>query len=527
MLQKMQSPFGQQMDQFQQNQQKNENTAQSPQPQKQTSNFGMPNHLTPDNSTQQETPKFEAGQYDFMPMVERTEPTTVKVGTKRRSRNTPPRPAASERSRQASSRMRDTNGSFTSRQKTDVLDLTFKLHSSEFECNKLRKEVAGKDQEMAELKARLQEFERRAHEQQIHVQFLEMVQQRQALEHLDVIRSFKARTQYLSQLEKLFEERRRRAEGQTSPSPNSPSKQEEMMIGSPDVTNLSLNETPTGVPEAGAIEPQQNLLAETHPNMFQQVPSTPVVGITPETVNPFTFHGPLPNVPANHAVPAVPATWFNYESLWNEAVLPAFREKIDFSAIQLRHYGSPNIVEQAKMEYYEAHRRWQEQLQQVNNLPLSPRPKIPKHKIATNAIHSASFAKINFKDEISRLKKINSIVKQNEHWDIHDSFSPDTNSMNMSSPMLQQSVNEESQKEMIQETSCAPPTQVQESNNLFLNGMGDFHITDDHMDMCLSPAHNSHVADDHDAWFNADFFTAPAATIWNTELEKKDENGNT
>jgi hypothetical protein len=69
------------------------------------------------------------------------------------------------------------------------LDLTYKLSSSEHECVKLRKDLAGQDQEMARLKVLLQEAERRNQEQNDRMRFLEMQQQQRALEQLGITSS--------------------------------------------------------------------------------------------------------------------------------------------------------------------------------------------------------------------------------------------------------------------------------------------------------------------------------------------------
>lgn len=153
--------------------------------------------------------------------------------------------------------------------------------------------------------------------------------------------------------------------------------------------------------------------------------------VDPSPEDPQKQANSLEHHPAHpHHNRAVPATWFNYETLWNESVLPAFREKIDFSTIQLKETEPPpNFVQQARVEYFAAQEKWLEQLQQVSNLsgggPLSPKksptsssssgfqqnqPTTSGPLIKSTPERKAYTEKINFQDQISRLRKIDSTV---------------------------------------------------------------------------------------------------------------------
>lgn len=389
--------------------------------------FGQPATPMPDPILKREVINVDdflqsATPYDFTSQAESKvaeDTKNPKVGTKRRYRNTPPKHQHSlvdpERSRQASARPRDQYGAFTKAPKTEVKDLQFKLNSSEYECNKLRQDLAGRNQEMAELKARLNEFERRDQQHASRLQYLELQQQSLSIEQLDYIRSMKARTQYLTQLQQRFAEKQQKE--MNSPDPNQP-----QTINSPLPPMEPVGGSPISIQSPG-LEP--TLVVSPLP-MAQEPNTIPLISpFQPIPADPNSPFSPQPHDqhPASHPQ-SVPATWFNYNSLWNETIRPAFQQKIDFSTIQLRPHGQPpNLVELARMEYVEAQQRWkdqQEQIQQARMMGLPPPVEPPRMQTLvypTMPDHGplqgtpAFAAKINFEDEKSRLKKINSVAK--------------------------------------------------------------------------------------------------------------------
>jgi hypothetical protein len=118
---------------------------------------------------------------------------------------------------------------------------------------------------------------------------------------------------------------------------------------------------------------------------------------------------------------AVPATWFSPDALWNTEILPAFKEKIDFSSIQLRHNTIPsNPVELAKVEYWEVQRRFEEQLSKINLTSQDSGEEGDYNMIGQGAKriiskgHCGPFfsEKIDLKEELSKLRPTPPQVKQ-------------------------------------------------------------------------------------------------------------------
>eukprot|EP01127_Copromyxa_protea_P010362 TRINITY_DN2523_c0_g2_i3.p1 TRINITY_DN2523_c0_g2~~TRINITY_DN2523_c0_g2_i3.p1 ORF type:complete len:573 (-),score=100.32 TRINITY_DN2523_c0_g2_i3:83-1801(-) len=350
-----------------------------------------------------------------------------KLETFRKKKNTRSilRSANYDRRGVAMYRPRDESGHFLPArklQKTELLDLQNQLESTGYENNNLKHSLSERERELEGLKMRIKELE----------DANSKLQRVESMEQLSTLRSYKQRMSYFHQLEAVLAERRKIAEGLQDPPSGSPqssipltTSDSPISVGSP----MTISSPLTQVAAVSAIpSPDVSMASPSSP--------VPVVPMSPDMTEVTT--GPAGGEKAivgkkSHTegqrsprhIRAIPATWFSPDALWNTEILPAFREKIDFSTIQLRHNTIPsNHVELAKVEYWEIQRKFEEQLSKYNFTTHDTEDEgdynmVGQGKRIISKGHCSPFfsEKIDLKEEISKLKPTPPQVKQMNNAD--------------------------------------------------------------------------------------------------------------
>jgi len=110
-------------------------------------------------------------------------------------------------------------------------------------------------------------------------------------------------------------------------------------------------------------------------------------------------------------------------------MIPPYGDKIDFSNIHLRSTGSPiSLIDLAKLEYSESQRKYELQQQKIQSTipfypvpsyPLSPDPYLFVRDPLISKLMPAFTEKVNFQDQLSRLKHVDI---DNTRYIIPDNF---------------------------------------------------------------------------------------------------------
>lgn len=346
-----------------------------------------------------------------------------KVVAQRSSKKTAPKSTGQQL------RQRDEFGHFMPNKnklcKTEVMEIQLQAQNSDSECRALRKELSEKDSEIDQLKKKLREMQLVNQEQQHRIHSMEQ-QQQQSFEQLDAIRIFKQRMTYLKQLEQHFEEKRKRDE------------EDEERLNNP----MGVTAMPNS-PSFGVKSPLNT------PRPYFGTPNDTVGSLTSprrQVSSPINFpsrdgrplHSPTKTTPVekkekSEPIKQPPSYWF--PNVYNSSIPRQFREKIDFSKIELKPCGKPpSLVEIAISQHWESERMMKEQLDLVAK------------QIQTNHIHhhmpstrnignpEAFSQKIDFKEELKKLRKINSTVKKEfSEWLLAQ---PDSPAQTVPSPTL-------------------------------------------------------------------------------------------
>jgi hypothetical protein len=389
-----------------------------------------------------------------------------KYRKKREKRNFSLRPVDPERSKIAQARPRDENGQFLpgKLQKTDILDLQNKLDSSEHECNKLRDSLCKRDREVEEMKRQIA-FLMAKNEQQERLQELP--------NDVHYIHNFKQKVQFLQQLENVISQRMARKTSEEShssvppntPKPASPAQQIFQNKPASPAQQISENHivVPPNTPKPASPAQQifQNKPASPAQQIFQnsQEPVNEVVAVTPDPQTPASYdtvsNDPSPSfeqvveLNKESQQPQLPpeknrnrtfsskgdvGAYYLYYPYWKAAeVYPPFKEKIDFSKIQLRQLRPPpNYVEQSRTEYFEAQKQWEQHQEEVSHLD----------HLSSNYLNALSSCvpeltvKIDLQDQISRLRPT---PRRQTHQDRIDQINKSPSEESLLSPSTNES----------------------------------------------------------------------------------------
>lgn len=254
---------------------------------------------------------------------------------------------------------------------------------------------------------------------------------------------------------------------------------------------------------------------------------------------------------------AIPATWFSPDALWNTEILPAFREKIDFSSIQLRHNPIPsNHVELAKVEYWEVQRQFEEQLSKINLTSQDATDEGDYSMVGQGAKrilskgHCGPFfsEKIDLNQEISRLRPTPPQVKpSNSNSDdtfINPTFVTIRNSLHHVTPSPRPDLDDRNDQTTptlghYEDRDSALSPHAENSNTIDYPDV-QMESPDDGKDRELSPSANLAFEEQFESSRNndfsgkifdifsqqhpSDFFTIPTPTalLWRAELERKE-----
>eukprot|EP01124_Arcella_intermedia_P024367 TRINITY_DN4081_c0_g1_i1.p1 TRINITY_DN4081_c0_g1~~TRINITY_DN4081_c0_g1_i1.p1 ORF type:complete len:694 (+),score=177.62 TRINITY_DN4081_c0_g1_i1:277-2082(+) len=336
----------------------------------------------------------------------------------KRSKRNFSRTVDAERSKHAQSRLRDENGQFLpgKMQKTQFLDLQNKLDNSEYECQQLRASLSQRDQEIDQMKKQLSFL--MAQNEQNEIQKMGMASPTTnpspsspfPLTDIHVIREHKQKLIILQQLQHAIEERmaRRGSVAEVGSGGSEAIIQDDSNIVISDSNTPSLS-SPNSIPNP--IIPNNVPVNESTYGLSPQQPQfmSPMAEITyvPSEADPS-----CPISPRKKKTMDVGAYYmydpYRTSPIGTIEIAPPFREKIDFSKIQLRQLQPPpNIVEKARTEYYEREKQWEQQREQNKDKsdPLKPQKRNDGYLWAISPCIPEFSEKIDLRDQLTKLRK--------------------------------------------------------------------------------------------------------------------------
>jgi len=278
-------------------------------------------------------------------------------------------------------------GNFFLEKKTDIIDLKIKLDSSENECNKLRSSLSKRDKEVEEMKRQIA----------ILMAKQEQREQLQALERspndIHFVRKFKQKLQFLQQLEMTLSERMARQANANVALPQT--------IIDVDAHHAEVPTPSSTIPIALQASP---IHVENNDQDSHDEPKSEF--LIPSDENDHLSEGNRRSSPKKPTIDV--GAYYLYDPNCKQGeIYPPFREKIDFSKIQLRQLRPPpNHVERARDEYFEAQRQFQQQQEQVTNHHLHHTFSSHDSYLYGGSPCMPEFTeKIDLKNHISKLRK--------------------------------------------------------------------------------------------------------------------------
>jgi hypothetical protein len=264
------------------------------------------------------------------------------------------------------------------------------LDTKQDEVTKLKEQIHQRDRLVSQLQQQLLDLQADNERHRTSINSLSDADQFRLFHDAKFIREFKARQQYLHDIEMAAQHRlaailARTEEAQKVSSGTSPSSSSPMNPMTPIAVRSPSAEMPLSVSSDAHQSTPPSAASEEHESIENMIMSPP-------------------------------ASWF-YEP-WNQEIPKPFREKIDLTKIELKPVEPPpNLVENARMEYWEGQRRWQQQQEHVQRhmaqLGYSPLQGPPRglHGPPRYTPLPAYAEKIDLSEKVAQLRKTNPMIQ--------------------------------------------------------------------------------------------------------------------